>query len=100
MSGHILQPGISNGNNCDDTIPRIIRFCTTLAQPILRPDPAPRDREESPRREVRRACAMQAIFSGRAHFANFTIVLRVSVEFLVTTPGPPLKKCQAEYCSM
>jgi hypothetical protein len=33
-------------------------------------------------------------------FPNFTIVLRVNVEFLVTTAGPPLKKCQAEYCSM
>ena len=33
-------------------------------------------------------------------FPNFTIELRVSVELLVTTAGPPLKKCQAEYCSM
>ena len=33
-------------------------------------------------------------------FPNFTIVLRVSVELPVTTAGPPLKKCQAEYCSM
>jgi hypothetical protein len=33
-------------------------------------------------------------------FPNFTIVLRVSVELLVTTAGPPLMKCQAEYCSM
>jgi len=33
-------------------------------------------------------------------FPNFTIALRVSVELLVTTAGPPLKKCQAEYCSM
>jgi hypothetical protein len=31
---------------------------------------------------------------------NFTIVLRVSVEFLVTAAGPPLYKCHAEYCSM
>jgi hypothetical protein len=33
-------------------------------------------------------------------FPNFTIVLRVNVELPVTTAGPPLKKCQAEYCSM
>jgi hypothetical protein len=33
-------------------------------------------------------------------FPNFTIVLRVSVELPVTTAGPPLKKCHAEYCSM
>ena len=34
------------------------------------------------------------------HLANFTIVLRVSVEFPVTTPGPPLNICQAAYCSL
>jgi hypothetical protein len=47
-----------------------------------------------------RAYSMRTIFSARSQFPNFTIVLRVSVEFLVTTAGPPLKKCQAEYCSM
>ncbi len=34
------------------------------------------------------------------HLANFTIVLRVSVELLVTTAGPPLNMCQAAYCSL
>ncbi len=33
-------------------------------------------------------------------YQNFTIVLRVSVDCRVTTAGPPLKKCHAEYCSM
>ena len=31
---------------------------------------------------------------------NFTVVLRVSVTWLVTMAGPPLKRCQAAYCSM
>lgn len=35
-----------------------------------------------------------------SHLANFTIVLRVSVEFMVTTAGPPLNMCQAAYCSL
>ena len=33
-------------------------------------------------------------------YQNFTIVLRVSVVWLVMPAGPPLKKCQAAYCSM
>jgi hypothetical protein len=42
-------------------------------------------------------------FSSRcesSYLANFTIVLRVSVELLVTTAGPPLNMCQAAYCSL
>ena len=31
---------------------------------------------------------------------NFTIVLRVTVTWLVIMAGPPLKRCQVEYCSM
>jgi hypothetical protein len=33
-------------------------------------------------------------------YQNFTIVLRVSVTWPVTTAGPPLNRCQAAYCSM
>jgi hypothetical protein len=97
MSGHIFSnPEFPIWNYTA----RIIRFCIAWAQPILRSDPAPEDREESPSAMRIRAYSMQTIFSGRSQFPNFTIVLRVSVEFLVTTAGPPLKKCQAEYCSM
>lgn len=35
-----------------------------------------------------------------SYFANLTIVLRVSVVFMVTTAGPPLYMCQAAYCSL
>ena len=34
------------------------------------------------------------------HLPNVTSALRVSVELLVTTAGPPLNMCQAAYCSM
>jgi len=100
MSGHIFQPGISNGKNCNHTIPRIIRFRGTLAQPILRADVAPQGSLgiSSAARIARLRHAGKAL--ARFHLPNFTIVLRVSVEFLTTTFGPPLKKCQAEYCSM
>jgi hypothetical protein len=33
-------------------------------------------------------------------YQNFTIVLRVSVTWLVTTVGPPLKRWNAAYCSI
>ena len=59
------------------------------------------------------ACSKKEVVSERApscggdqsavessHLANFTIVLRVSVEFIVTTAGPPLNMCQAAYCSL
>lgn len=37
---------------------------------------------------------------GTSQFANFTIVVRVIVTFLVTAFGPPLNMCHAEYCSL
>ena len=78
------------------TLPRSIRCCMTSAHPFCDLTQIPRNR-----RGIRfRAYPLQTIPFGRSQFANFTIVLRVSVEFPVTTAGPPLKKCQAEYCSM
>ena len=37
---------------------------------------------------------------GSSDCQNLIMVVRVRVELRTTAAGPPLKKCQAEYCSM